>query len=169
MWVADVVFCSTLMFIFSTNIKFSASPNLPVHSTTTLMSVLHSIVLTPLPDALRAQFACSSMADLTNFAQHNIFTVVGEWSTAVTDCTQWLNGTDSDRTPASLNSADASSLSIGRGVGARWDGTWYQPNTPFGSCDGWTGSSSTFSSDYKTFLRKYVDLGFSLISVYSWR
>ncbi|KAJ7637744.1 glycoside hydrolase family 5 protein [Mycena polygramma] len=82
-------------------------------------------------------FACSSMTDLTNFAKSNIWTVVGEWSTAVTDCTQWLNG---------------------RGVGARWDGTWYTPNTPLGSCAGWTGSYSNFSSDYKTFLRKYWEV-----------
>ncbi|KAK7033111.1 glycoside hydrolase family 5 protein [Favolaschia claudopus] len=82
-------------------------------------------------------FACNSMNDLTNFAQHNIWTVVGEWSTAVTDCTKWLNG---------------------RGVGARWDGTWYQPNTPFGSCDGWTGSYANFSSNYKQFLRKYWEV-----------
>ncbi|KAJ7931496.1 glycoside hydrolase family 5 protein [Mycena leptocephala] len=82
-------------------------------------------------------FACASMSDLTNFAKNNIWTVVGEWSTAVTDCTQWLNG---------------------RGVGARWDGTWYQPNTPLGSCAGWTGSYANFSSDYKTFLRKYWEV-----------
>ncbi|KAJ7494713.1 glycoside hydrolase family 5 protein [Mycena galericulata] len=82
-------------------------------------------------------FACDSMADLTNFAAKNIWTVVGEWSTAVTDCATWLNG---------------------RGVGARWDGTWFTPNTPFGSCDGWTGSYSTFSSAYKTFLRQYWEV-----------
>ncbi|KAJ7707731.1 glycoside hydrolase family 5 protein [Mycena rosella] len=82
-------------------------------------------------------FACSSMADLTNFAKSNIWTVVGEWSTAVTDCTLWLNG---------------------RGVGARWDGTYFGPTTPLGSCAGWTGSSSNFSSDYKTFLRQYWEV-----------
>ncbi|KAJ7158774.1 glycoside hydrolase family 5 protein [Mycena filopes] len=82
-------------------------------------------------------FACSSIQGLTSFASENIWTIVGEWSTAVTDCTQWLNG---------------------RGVGARWDGTWFQPNTPLGSCAGWTGSSSNFSSDYKTFLRKYWEV-----------
>ncbi|KAJ6619730.1 glycoside hydrolase family 5 protein [Mycena sp. CBHHK59/15] len=82
-------------------------------------------------------FACNSMADLTNFAKNNIWTVVGEWSTAVTDCTLWLNG---------------------RGVGARWDGTYFNQNAALGSCAGWTGSSSNFSSDYKTFLRKYWEV-----------
>ncbi|KAJ7127012.1 glycoside hydrolase family 5 protein [Mycena epipterygia] len=82
-------------------------------------------------------FACSSMADLTNFAKQNIWTVVGEWSTAPTDCAMWLNG---------------------RGVGARWDGTWFMANPPLGSCDGWTGSYANFSSDYKTFLREYWEV-----------
>ncbi|KAJ7475829.1 glycoside hydrolase family 5 protein [Mycena latifolia] len=82
-------------------------------------------------------FACSSMTDLTNFAKGNIWTVVGEWSTAVTDCTLWLNG---------------------RGVGSRWDGTYFGPTTPLGSCAGWTGSYANFSSDYKTFLRKYWEV-----------
>ncbi|KAJ7756388.1 glycoside hydrolase [Mycena maculata] len=83
-------------------------------------------------------FTCSSMADLTNFAKNNIYTIVGEWSTAVTDCALWLNG---------------------RGVGARWDGTYnYTPNTPLGTCDGWTGSYTTFSSSYMTFLRQYWEV-----------
>ncbi|KAJ7066941.1 glycoside hydrolase family 5 protein [Mycena amicta] len=82
-------------------------------------------------------FACSSMANLTSFAQHNIWTVVGEWSTANTDCALWLNG---------------------RGIGARWDGTWYAPNAPFGTCVGLTGNYLTFSSDYKTFLRQYWEV-----------
>ncbi|KAJ7035033.1 glycoside hydrolase family 5 protein [Mycena alexandri] len=82
-------------------------------------------------------FACSSIQDLANFATGNIWTVVGEWSTAPTDCTQWLNG---------------------RGVGARWDGTWFIPNTPLGSCAGWTGSYSNFSAEYKTFLRQYWEV-----------
>ncbi|KAF7374908.1 Glycoside hydrolase family 5 protein [Mycena sanguinolenta] len=86
-------------------------------------------------------FACSSIADLSNFAKNNIWTVVGEWSTAPTDCTQWLNG---------------------RGVGARWDGTWYTPNTPLGSCAGWTGSYSNFSADYKTYWEVQVTMGESV-------
>ncbi|KAF7327738.1 Glycoside hydrolase family 5 protein [Mycena kentingensis (nom. inval.)] len=83
------------------------------------------------------QFACDSMGSLTSFAQSNIWTVVGEWSNAPTDCAKWLNGRD---------------------IGARWDGTWYQPNEPFGSCDGWTGSYTTFSDDYKKFLRRYWEV-----------
>ncbi|CAK5269394.1 unnamed protein product [Mycena citricolor] len=83
------------------------------------------------------QFTCSSMADIDAFARNNIWAIVGEWSTAVTDCAVWLNG---------------------RNIGARWDGTWYTPNTPFGSCDGWSGDYHTFSAQYKTFLRQYWEV-----------
>lgn len=59
--------------------------------------------------------------------------IVGEWSTPVTDCALNING---------------------RGIGARWDGTY--PGSPFNnSCDGLSGSVATFSDDYKTFLRQY--------------
>ena len=40
-----------------------------------------------------------------------------------------------------------------RGVGARYDGT-YPGSTKVGSCTGLTGSASSFSPEYKTFLRK---------------
>ncbi|KAI1796836.1 glycoside hydrolase [Ganoderma leucocontextum] len=80
--------------------------------------------------------SCQVLDTLSSYAKSNLYTVSGEWSNAVTDCAKWLNG---------------------RGVGARWDGTW-QPNQPtFGSCDGWTGNMSTFSDGYKTFLRKYFE------------
>lgn len=65
-----------------------------------------------------------------------MWTIVGEWSNAPTDCAKWLNG---------------------RGVGARWDGTWSDPSIYFASCDGWTGSYTSFSDEYKTFLRKYYE------------
>lgn len=83
------------------------------------------------------QFACSLIPDLSNFNNQNLWTVLGEWSAASTDCALWLNG---------------------RNVGSRWDGTWFPgPGTPvLGSCAGLTGDSGNFSSDYKTFLRKYV-------------
>ena len=50
----------------------------------------------------------------------------------MTDCAKYLNG---------------------RGVGARYDGT-YPGSTKVGSCTGLTGSASSFSPEYKTFLRK---------------
>jgi len=81
-------------------------------------------------------YSCQVMDNLTAFADSNMWTIIGEWTTAPTDCAMWLNG---------------------RGVGARWDGTW-QPNNPtFGSCTNMTGDMSTFSDDYKTFLRQYYE------------
>ena len=87
------------------------------------------------PCVTALQYSCQVLDTLSSYAKSNLYTVSGEWSNAITDCAKWLNG---------------------RGVGARWDGTW-QPNQPtFGSCDGYTGNMSTFSDDYKKFLRKCV-------------
>ena len=84
-------------------------------------------------------YACGLSQSYTDFQSSNIWTVVGEWSNALTDCATWLNG---------------------RGVGARWDGTW--GNTPnqqvFGSCDGYTGSSSNFSDSFKQQMREYFEV-----------
>ena len=81
------------------------------------------------------QYSCQVLQTLSNYAKSNLYTVSGEWSNAITDCAKWLNG---------------------RGVGARWDGTWQSNQPTFGSCDGYTGNMSTFSDDYKQFLRKCV-------------
>ncbi|KAF8638329.1 hypothetical protein AX17_002349 [Amanita inopinata Kibby_2008] len=79
-------------------------------------------------------FACGWKPNLSSFARSNIWTIVGEWSSAPTDCAKWLNG---------------------RGVGARWDGS-FAPNSQYhGSCQNYTGSYQNFSSDYMDFLRKY--------------
>ncbi|KAF9003932.1 glycoside hydrolase family 5 protein [Cyathus striatus] len=84
-------------------------------------------------------FACGYVSSLSSFSSSNIWTVVGEWSNAVTDCAQWLNG---------------------RGVGARWDNTYPQISTSqyHGSCSNYTGSYSGFSDDYMTFLRMYWEV-----------
>ncbi|KAK2460353.1 hypothetical protein APHAL10511_007742 [Amanita phalloides] len=80
------------------------------------------------------QFSCQWIPTLSSYQQNNLWTVTGEWSTAVTDCAQWLNG---------------------RNVGARWDGSISQGAEYFGSCTNMTGSYQTFSPEYKTFLRQY--------------
>ncbi|KAG6337057.1 hypothetical protein ID866_2010 [Astraeus odoratus] len=74
--------------------------------------------------------ACETQSTLSNF---DLWIVVGEWTTAITDCATYLNG---------------------RGVGSRYDGS-YPGSTRVGSCSGLTGSASTFSSSYKTFLRQF--------------
>lgn len=74
--------------------------------------------------------ACARGADLASF---DLWTVVGEWTTSATDCAKYLNG---------------------RGVGARYDGS-YPGSTYVGNCAQWTGSGASFSSDYKAFLRRF--------------
>lgn len=74
--------------------------------------------------------ACSNQAALGAF---HLWAIVGEWSTAPTDCAKWLNG---------------------RGTGARYDGS-LSGSSYVGNCAPMTGSGADFSSDYKTFLRKY--------------
>ncbi|KAF8227308.1 exo-beta-1,3-glucanase [Tricholoma matsutake] len=84
-------------------------------------------------------FACTYSSSLYGFQSQNIWTIIGEWSNAVTDCALWLNG---------------------RGVGSRWDNTWFPgPNTQYhGSCTNFTGSYLSFSDSYKAFLRKYWEV-----------
>ncbi|KAI0654497.1 exo-beta-1,3-glucanase [Cubamyces menziesii] len=76
------------------------------------------------------QAACSVGSSLSSF---DLWVIVGEWTPAATDCAKYLNG---------------------RGVGARYDGS-YPGSTYVGSCNGITGSASSFSSSYKQFLRQY--------------
>ena len=73
---------------------------------------------------------CNKQGALSSF---DLWTIVGEWTPAATDCAKYLNG---------------------RGIGSRYDGT-YSGSTKVGSCTGLTGSGASFSADYKTFLRQY--------------
>lgn len=73
--------------------------------------------------------ACSHANDLSSF---HLWVVVGEWTTSMNDCAKYLNG---------------------RGVGARYDGS-FPSSKRLGSCSGLTGSASNFSADYKKFLRQ---------------
>jgi len=57
----------------------------------------------------------------------------------MTDCAKWLNG---------------------RGVGARWDGTWSNSGQVHGNCSDFTGSYSSWTDQYRENLRKYVPYGF---------
>jgi glucan 1,3-beta-glucosidase len=75
------------------------------------------------------QTACNLGSELSSF---DLWIVVGEWTPAMTDCAKYLNG---------------------RGVGSRYDGS-YPGSTRVGSCSGLTGSASSFSSSFKSFLRQ---------------
>jgi glucan 1,3-beta-glucosidase len=72
---------------------------------------------------------CGKGSSLSTF---DLWIIVGEWTPAVTDCAKYLNG---------------------RGVGARYDGS-YPGSTKVGSCTGQTGKASTFSSTFKSSLRQ---------------
>ena len=76
------------------------------------------------------QAACDTRSSLSGF---DLWLIVGEWSPAITDCAKYLNG---------------------RGIGARYDGT-FSGSSRVGSCTGLSGSASSFSSSYKNFLRKF--------------
>ncbi|KAJ6575428.1 exo-beta-1,3-glucanase [Mycena capillaripes] len=73
---------------------------------------------------------CGKAGSLSSF---DLWLIVGEWTPAATDCAKYLNG---------------------RGKGSRYDGS-FSGETRTGSCTGLTGSASTFSSSYKTFLRQF--------------
>ncbi|CAG8435154.1 979_t:CDS:10 [Scutellospora calospora] len=83
----------------------------------------------------RLNFACSNKADITS--NQGIWTLIGEWSLAITDCTKWLNG-------------------FGRG--ARYDGTYeadHGPICPSCTCKG-EGDYSKWTDDYKNYLKQFA-------------
>lgn len=73
-------------------------------------------------------------------ASNNKVTIAGEWSGAMTDCAQWLNG---------------------RGIGARYDGTYDVDGTGssyIGSCDGfYSGTVSGLSSQAKDNIGQFIN------------
>ena len=83
-----------------------------------------------------------SQADGLASSNKNLWTVVGEWTTAPTDCAKYLNG---------------------RGVGARYDGSFGQGSWYVGSCADKTGDGSNFSAAYKASLQRLFE---TQISVY---
>lgn len=82
----------------------------------------------------RLQFYCNMRGSLAS-SQKNLYTVVGEWSNAVTDCAKYLNG---------------------RGINARYDGS-YPGSSYVGSCKGKSGSGANFTQNYKNFLKQMFD------------
>ncbi|KAG8784759.1 exo-1,3-beta-glucanase [Ceratobasidium sp. 428] len=82
------------------------------------------------------QTACNfGINTVGSYSSNNIWTFVGEWTTAPYDCAKYLNG---------------------RGVGARYDGT-YPGSTKRGDCSPFTGSRTKFSTDYKNFMRQFYE------------
>ncbi|ORX38488.1 putative cellulase [Kockovaella imperatae] len=81
----------------------------------------------------RFQQICNQASSMTSSP---LWYVVGEWSLASTDCAPAING---------------------RGVGARYDGT-YPGSSYVGSCNGKSGNGSDFTHEYKVFLRKFWEV-----------
>ncbi|KAI4528868.1 glycoside hydrolase family 5 protein [Schizophyllum commune Loenen D] len=73
---------------------------------------------------------CNKQGALSSF---DLWTIVGEWTPAYTDCARYLNG---------------------RGIGARYDGS-YPGSSYIGSCSSKTGTGDTFSNEYKSRLRSF--------------
>ena len=73
---------------------------------------------------------CNKQGALSSF---DLWTIVGEWTPAYTDCARYLNG---------------------RGIGARYDGS-YPGSSYIGSCSSKTGTGDTFSNEYKSHLRSF--------------
>jgi glucan 1,3-beta-glucosidase len=65
------------------------------------------------------------------------WTIVGEWTGALTDCAKYLNG---------------------RGVGARYDGSYGQGTSFLGSCDGYSqGEVTSLPDDVRTNIRRFIE------------
>lgn len=76
--------------------------------------------------------ACSFGSEMASL---NKWCVAGEWTGAMTDCAKWLNG---------------------RGIGARYDGT-YEGSSYIGSCDGLaTGTVAGLSSEMKQNIGSFI-------------
>ncbi|PSK58659.1 hypothetical protein B9Z65_6674 [Elsinoe australis] len=64
------------------------------------------------------------------------WTMVGEWSAAITDCARWLNGF---------------------GVGARWDNTFVVQGKQYGSCEG-KNDVSKWTKAQRVNTRKFIEV-----------
>ncbi|KAF4573242.1 glycosyl hydrolase 5 (cellulase A) family protein [Pleurotus pulmonarius] len=91
---------------------------------------MFSVAENQMSQSQHIQTACNKASLLSSF---HLWTIVGEWTPASNDCAKYLNG---------------------RGVGSRFDGS-FPGSTRVGSCTGLTGKASSFSANYKTFLRQY--------------
>lgn len=83
-------------------------------------------------------FTCTVKRPELIRSNHNLWTYVGEWSLATTDCTKWLNG---------------------YGRGARFDGT-FGGQTAIGTCVN-DSEVRTFTPEYRNFLKKFAEIQMS--------
>ena len=81
------------------------------------------------------KFNCEHHKPRIERSDKNLWTYVGEWSLATTDCTKWLNG---------------------QGRGARYDGT-FNNTTPIGSC-ALEDEHEKWTPEYKQWMRRFVEI-----------
>ncbi|BFZ64090.1 hypothetical protein YB2330_005228 [Saitoella coloradoensis] len=83
------------------------------------------------------QAACTQ-SDSIGLSNQKLWTIVGEFSGAMTDCARWLNGF---------------------GIGARYDGTYYKGSSWIGSCDGESNvnSASQLTADKRANIRQFIE------------
>ncbi|KAJ5911584.1 glucan 1-3-beta-glucosidase A [Penicillium subrubescens] len=92
-------------------------------------------------NGLLAMNTASHVGNTCSFVNDHVlhtdkWTVVGEWTGAMTDCAKYLNG---------------------KGIGSRYDGT-YQGSTALGSCDGKAvGNIDTLTGDERTNIRQFIE------------
>lgn len=120
-----------------------------------------------LNDADRIKYYCSKAADLAA-SNNNLWTFVGEWTPAPTDCAGKIPGVNYSATP------------LARGSPSRYDGTqvfycfgWQSENNSLiclarfhsfpgsnyhGSCQRKTGNSAQWSPQYKVSMRKFYEV-----------
>jgi len=94
---------------------------------------IYTIFSVPEEQMTLAQHISTVCAKGSSLSTFDLWTIVGEWTPAYTDCAKYLNG---------------------RGSGSRYDGS-FSGSTRVGSCTGFTGAASSFTSAYKTNLRKF--------------
>ncbi|WVQ82333.1 hypothetical protein IAT38_004461 [Cryptococcus sp. DSM 104549] len=72
----------------------------------------------------------------STYSASQLWLIVGEWTVASTDCAKYLNG---------------------RGIGARYDGS-YPGSSYVGTCSDKSNDVSKYSDEYKAFMGKYWDV-----------
>lgn len=116
---------------------FDSFPNPPYHdvSLDTHIYTVFTVEGNGLNEHDRIHEYCKKLPSLVQ-SQSKLWTFVGEFTPAPTDCAVHLNG-------------------VGRG--ARYDGT-FEGSTKVGSCESKTGLRAQFSQEYKESLGKFFDI-----------
>ncbi|KAI9444576.1 glycoside hydrolase family 5 protein [Lactarius indigo] len=94
-----------------------------IRNTTAFAMDTHIYQIIALDNAGHIRSACSNEGSLSDFNHNQLWTIVGEWTPAMTDCAKYLNWPRHPGAPS------------------------------YGNCNTKTGSGASFSQDYRNFLR----------------